>query len=178
MSPVRVSASIAVALLPTASAWGQPPPGVTITGGSDESGQKYVWVVTNEHDSPIEHVEFPHYLADLFTTPPGWSAELTNPLGKAGKGGLLIADAADQAAAILPGGSAEFGLRIGPAGTPRGDGEVLIRFADGLEVRVPAEVPVQERLGNRNISLIGLAIIFGCFLLIRAWRGRRKRSRF
>jgi len=51
-------------------------PKVTITGRADKSGKQYVWTVTNEYCSAVVRVEFPHYMADLFTSPTGWTGEL------------------------------------------------------------------------------------------------------
>ena len=45
---------------------------VVIEGEPDESGHNYQWTVTNQHDSPIVEIEFPHFRADLFTAPEGW----------------------------------------------------------------------------------------------------------
>jgi hypothetical protein len=148
----------------------QPTAKATIAGGSDESGQRYRWTVTNHHAAPVIRVEFPHYMADLFTVPEGWHGELTDPLGKTGRSGLFIASSADPTRGIAQGRSAAFDLKIGPAGTPRGKGDVLVRFADDTEILVRAEVPVQEPAGDRHIALIGLGLIFGAFVLIRAFR--------
>ncbi|MCH9002198.1 MAG: prolipoprotein diacylglyceryl transferase, partial [Planctomycetes bacterium] len=66
-----------------------------------------------------------------------------------------------------------FGLTVSARGTPRGKGDVLIRFADGTETRVRAEVPIKETLADRYVSLIGLGLIFGVFLVVRAVKRRK-----
>ena len=48
---------------------------VTIVGGADATGHRYTWTVTNEDTSPIVYVEFPHYRANLFFSPHGWSTD-------------------------------------------------------------------------------------------------------
>jgi hypothetical protein len=116
-------------------------------------------------------------MGDLFTVPEGWAGELTEPVGKTGRSGKLIADASAPSRGIAQGRSLDFGLKIGPAGTPRGEGDVVVRFADGTEILVRAEVPVREGLGNRYMSLIGLGLIFGVFLLIRVWKAKKRKAR-
>ena len=67
------------------------------------------------------------------------------------------------------------GVSVG--GTPRGKGDVLIRFADETETRVRAEVPIKEAPADRNVSLIGLSLIFAVFLVVRAVKRRKSNIR-
>ena len=149
----------------------------TLSGGADASGQNYTWTITNHSDSTIVRVEFPHFMADLATSPMGWKTELTNPLGAGGLPGLYVAEVGDGIAGIARRGSAEFRLKVGPSGTPRGQGTVLIHFANGTQIALAAEVPVKPTLGDQHISLIGLSAIFVVFLIIRIVKGRRLKQR-
>ena len=148
-------------------------PVVTITGGADDTGQTYVWTVTHDHTSPIVRVEFPHYRGGWSIPPEGWTSEITNRGGAAGRSGQFIAVAGDPSCAIARGHRAEFQLVITPDGTPRGQGRVTVRFSDGSEVHVPAEIPIKEPAADRNMTLIGLGLIFAIFLLYRALKRKR-----
>lgn len=148
-------------------------PNVTISGGADESGYKYTWTVTNGHDSPIIFVEFPQYKASVGSPPDGWEGELTNERGVGGRTGFFRSHVDTAVDGIAPGGSAVFRLALTTRGTPRGRGDVLIRFADETETRVRAVVPIKEAPVDRNVSLIGLSLIFAVFLIVRAAKRRK-----
>lgn len=148
-------------------------PNVAISGGADDSGQNYTWKITNEHDSPIIFVEIPQYKAAVGFPPDGWESKLTNPRGLGGRTGFFRSEVGTEADGIAPGESATFGLTVSVRGTPRGKGDVLIRFADETETRVRAEVPIKEAPVDRNVSLIGLSLIFAVFLVVRAVKRRK-----
>lgn len=170
-----IPAAVAVMWIMPWVAWGQNPL-VTISGGSDPSAHNYAWTVTNRHTSPIVHVEFPHYHADTFFAPEGWSKQSTFLLGVgvADKPGLCTATAKSPSDGIAPGRSAEFGMRIGGEGAPRGSGTVQIRFADGSDTTVNnVELPERATAGTRYMPLIGLAAIFAIWIAIKARRSRR-----
>ncbi len=152
---------------------------VEITGGVDESGQNYTWKVANRHDSPIVHVEFPQFHADMFQTPKRWQQSCTNMIG-AGKpthlSGVCIAQADSPQDGIAPGRAAEFGMRLALLGGdhPR-PGAVTIRFADGTETVVSGvELPTAAATHERLVSLIGFALIFGIVVLVQVVRRRKK----
>ena len=149
-------------------------PLVTIVGGENAADNNYVWTITNHHDSPIVHVEIPQYRGSWRMAPDGWTGEVTHRHGVGGRSGKFIATADDETRGIARGQSAEFKLGIISAKTPSGQGQVLIRFADGKEVQVLANVPVKESASDRNISLIGLGLIFGVYVLVRAIKKRRR----
>jgi len=154
---------VAAALFPVAEAQGQGA-GVTISGGADESGHHYAWTITSTFPSPIVYVEFPEYRSDLFRPPPGWSE-------RPAQAGFRAAGADGAASAVPPGRTAAFTLRIRPAGAQRGRGSVRIRFADGAETIVTGvEVPTVP--SDRNIGLIGLAVLFAGWVVVRAVRKR------
>ena len=111
-------------------------PNVAISGGADVSGQNYSWKITNDYDSPIIFVEIPQYKAAVGSPPDGWKSKLTNPRGLEGRTGFFTSQVDTAADGIAPGESATFGLTVSAGGTPRGKGDVLIRFADGKETRV------------------------------------------
>lgn len=164
--PVRAQAQVA--------------PQVTIEGGADATGHNYVWKITNQGGPAIIHVEFPHYHADLFFGPPGWSTKSTNlvNVGVKSPHGICAAMAESAADGITEGQSAEFKMRIAPARAPRGVGKVVVRFADDSEVVVAdVELPVPPPAGDNYMSLIGLGAIFFVFLLIGAIRRRARRQR-
>lgn len=148
-------------------------PNVTITGGADDSGYNYSWEIANEHDSPIIFVEIPQYKAAAGSPPDGWESKLTNPRGVGGRTGFFTSQVGTEADGIAPGESATFGLTVSVGGTPRGKGDVLIHFADKTETHVRAEVPIKEAPGDRNVSLIGLSLIFAVFLVVRAVKRRK-----
>src|SRR5262249_15330008 len=60
------------------------PPQVSIEGGRDATGQNYKWTVQNKSSVPITSVRFPHYHADIFVTPPGWTQHCTAMSGAGG----------------------------------------------------------------------------------------------
>lgn len=148
-------------------------PNVTISGGADDSGQNYTWKITNEHDSPIIFVEIPQYKAAVAIPPDGWESKLTNPRGEGGRTGFFTSQVGTASGGIAPGESATFGLTVSTRGTPRGKGDLLIRFADKTVARVRAEVPIKETFADRYVSLIGLGLIFAVFLIVRAFRRRK-----
>ena len=52
---------------------------MAIEGGVRPSNRQYYdWKVTNHHTSPIIYIEFPHYHADTFGAPAGWTQEWKN----------------------------------------------------------------------------------------------------
>lgn len=168
---------LAVGVVGVAAAQTPAEPKVTIAGGADEAGHKYVWTVTNHYRSPIVHIEFPQYRANWHVPPDGWSGDVIAGPGIWRPMGKFIAGADDETSSIARGQSAEFKLGIRNPGTPSGQRDVLVRFADALEVRIRAECPVKEPMGDHYISLIGLGLIFGIYLAVRAVkRTRRSRS--
>jgi hypothetical protein len=158
--PPHLQAAI-VLLARSAAALAQPQ--VTITGGADQSGQNYAWTVTHDYDSPMVSVEFPHYMADLCTGPDGWTMRLTGFLGAKGRRGVCSAESTEGLPRGVP---LAFKLRVGPRGTPRGEGDVVVRFSDGTEVKVRAQVPVKPSFVAGHLSLIGLGGVFLLLVLI------------
>lgn len=153
----------------------------SISGGADASGVTYRWTVTHEHTSPIVYVEFPHYHASLFFAPAGWtqrSTFLVN-VGVADRPGVCTARAESAFSGIVRGRSGDFGMQVTAAGTRRGRGNVIVRFADGTEsVVADVELPVPETVGSKYLPLVGLSVIAIVALGVRALRqrvGRRSR---
>jgi hypothetical protein len=159
--------------LPVANAQG---PKVKITGGADVSGQNYLWTVTNRHDSPIVYIQFPHYHADTFIAPPGWTMQCTNMASR--EPGTCTAIADSRQTGIAEGRSAEFGMRLGNvSGQHARPGNVAVRFADGAEVTVAnVEVPTPSSTPERLVALIGFALVFGILVLAQARRRRKART--
>ena len=156
------------------TAQAQTEPLVTIQGGYDRADFDYAWTITNHHDSPIIHVEFPQYKSSWHLPPDGWTGEMSTSRGIGGRMGTYLVSADDPSRGIFPGASAQFQLGIRPGGTPSAFREVLVRFADGTDVRVKAECPVKEPIGDRYVPLLGLGLIFGLYLLVRAAKRRRE----
>jgi len=148
---------------------------VTITGGADDTAHNYAWTVTNRHVSPIVQVEFPHYHADTFMVPPGWTQHCTYlvNVGVEDRPGVCTA-AAPAGDGIAQGESAEFGMRICAAGANVGRGDVTVRFADGSEAVVAGvSLPQASPVSTKYMPLVGLAAIFVLVVVIRERRRRR-----
>ena len=150
-------------------AWALGDQHATITGGADTSGQNYEWTVTHDYSSPIVLIEFPHRMGNIFLTPDGWTQTMTNL--RADRPGMCRAESAEG----LPAGhSAVFTLRLDPRGSPRGEKEVIVHFADGTRELVWAEVPVRESFLAQHAPLLGLGVVFAFLLLLnRARKGRK-----
>ena len=173
MHPFRfVIPAAALTMASVCAAQGSDP--VEVEGGADASGQNYKWDVRNGSDSAIVSIEIPHFRGGVETAPDGWGTELTHPRGAGGRAGVFKASAKSARDGIAPGRSKSFRLIITAAGTPRGHGEITVRFDNGEVVRVSAELPVKASLADRNVSLIGLSLIFGIFVFVRFLRGRKR----
>ncbi len=148
---------------------------VTITGGADDTAHNYTWTVTNRHVSPIVQVEFPHYHADTFMVPPGWTQRCTYlvNVGVEDRPGVCTATA-PAGDGIARGESVEFGMRICAAGANVGRGNVTVRFADGSEAVVAGvSLPEASPTSTKYMPLVGLAVIFVLVVVIRERRRRR-----
>ena len=167
-----------VGLLTSAVAMGQATDAlVTITGGADQTAHNYSWTVRNHDTSPIVYLEFPHYRADLFTTPAGWEQKGTTYLvniGVADKPGVCIARPVPPHPGIVRGASASFGMRVAQRRGLLGKNTVTVRFADGKEVRVKdVELPVPPEETSKYVPLIGMGVLFVVFVAYRTIRNRR-----
>ncbi len=171
--PARVVWLCAVALAPVSPVLGDGMPKVTIKGGSDISAHNYSWTITHDHDAPLVYVEIPHFRVDLFNAPQGWTAEIINQNSLDLKPGKCIAEVTDPSRGLKRGESAKFGVRVNPAEAPRGEDTILLRFADGVEVRVTAVVPVKPSSFEQWAPPAVLAVMFGAYVLIQAVRKRR-----
>lgn len=154
---------------------------VEIDGGlADDTRQNYQWTVTNRHTSPIVCVEFPHYHADMFIVPEGWSTRGTTYLVNVGvpdKPGVCVARPEASHSGIPPGGARRFGMRIAASGALVGEGNVTVRFADGSATVVSGVVlPVPPPYNFKFLPLVGAAIIFVAWVMIRTIRDRRRAS--
>jgi len=153
---------------------------VEITGGIDNTNQKYAWTMTNHSASPIVYVEIPHYHADLFTTPPGWEQKCTN-LRMIGGGddapGVCTATMAAGNIGIPPGGTAQFGLRIAREGANRGRDVVKVRLADGTALELTdVELPVAPTFFEQFGTVLGLSALLVAFIAVQIVRQRRRRA--
>lgn len=177
-SSKRPAAVLGCALL-TAVASASDSAKVGIDGGVDPTGHHYVWTVQNSDTSPIVRVEFPHFHADLFFTPEGWSGECTAlvNVGYKGKPGSCVASSTGGTNGIMPGSAAEFRMRISPLPTRHGTGRVLIRFADGRDASVTGvALPVPDPLSDKYLSLIVLGILFAVFITVKSIRRSKTRG--
>lgn len=146
---------------------------VVISGGPDTSGHNYAWTITNNHASPIVYVEFPHYHAGLFFAPEGWSTE-----GCENQPRMCAASAESPAVGIPRGQASTFRMRIDPRGAKRGEGTVLVRFADETRVNVGGvELPRSEAVADKYAPLIGLGAIFVVWMTVRTMRRAKRRRR-
>jgi hypothetical protein len=166
---------------PAQPAVGSDESAVTITGGADATGDGYAWTVVNNHTSPIVYVEFPHYHASLFLAPDGWSTDSTFlvNVGVEDRPGTCTARVGQPASGIKRGATGTFQMRVYQPGTRRGQGTVVVRFADGSEVQVSGvEMPTPEAMSDKYAPLIGLGAIFIIWLAIGAKRrGKIRRTK-
>ncbi len=149
---------------------------VVIEGGADASAHQYEWTVTNRRASPIRDLEFPHHGASVFLGPDRWSIECTNLVGIGVKNptGVCVAKANSAIDEISEGRSATFRMQISGGGAKRGTGSVTVRFADGTSETVTGVVlPTAEGVGDRNVPLYGMAVIF---LILVATRLKKRRN--
>jgi hypothetical protein len=153
---------------------------VKILSEVDPTGTEYTYKVTNAYTEPIVYIEFPHFKADMFRTPPGWEQECTYlaNVGVKEKPGVCIGRPGQGSMGVLPGHSEAFGLSTTADRPPIGRGTVIVRFADGKEVKVAGvQLPEAPPGGiTRHVPLIGVAAIFFGWVLFRTLRGRRKQQ--
>lgn len=152
---------------------------VSIDVKIDPSGQNLTYVVENYADSPIVYVEFPHYAADLFTAPPGWTTKSTNlvNVGVPDEPGVCTATA-QEGFGILRNRSAEFQMRLSLRSSRMGKGQARVRLADGSEVtvddvRLPMRPP-EEPL--RQWPVLAVAVLFIGWVLLRRRKTRERPS--
>lgn len=150
---------------------------ITVEGSADESGHVYTWQITNGDASPVVAVTFPHYHADLFTPPRGWTSESTYlvNVGVPDRPGTCTARVEEPTAGITRGGTASFGMRIAAKGARRGRGTIQVRFADGRELEVAGvELPQPEPVGEKYMPVIGLLAVVVVAVGWGALKRRRK----
>jgi len=151
---------------------------VRITGGADESGQNYAWTVENLYTSPVVGLEFPHFRADTFFAPAGWSKEGTTNLvhgGERPRPGVCRASVSSPEQGLAPGQSATFGLRLARAGALRRPGTVTVRFADHTVVAVGGvELPTAEPFSERMGMALGLGALLAILVIAEVHRRRRR----
>ncbi len=138
---------------------------VTIRGGVDATGHHYTWTIQTRDPSPIVYVEIPHYRADLFTPPQGWTRLDPTPDIEA-----AVADSVKYG--IKPGRPGVFRMRIRAAGASQGTGTVRVRFADGTEAAIGG-VTLPQPPSDKNVGLIGLAALFAVWVAVRIYRRKR-----
>ena len=168
--------TVLLCALATSAGLAAGPPKATMIGGADASGRNYSWTVTNEHSSPIVYVEFPFDKVLLFLAPQGWETDCDRHTGTAFEHGAetCAARTPSPASGIAHGATEEFEMRLYRSGARRGPGTVLIRFADGSEVRVGGvELPRRKGLGDRYVALFALGAAFAVWGVVRAVRRLR-----
>ncbi len=155
-------------------------PPVVITGGADDVGHNYAWKVTNRYRSPIVRIEFPHYAADLFHTPAGWSQgtqaemNLVN-VGWKDEPGVCVATPAPPSPGLAPGVTAEFGMRIASRGAMKGTGTIRVTFADGTSVQVAGvQLPEMPTRPSPYLGLVAMGAILLIFIVVRETRRRKQ----
>jgi hypothetical protein len=175
MLPARPGFVCASVILAATGVYAQQPL-ASIDGRVEPSGE-YVWKVTNNHTSPIVRIEIPHYRADMFMGPDGWSTGestfLVN-IGTPDKPGTLIAQAGGPNSGISRGRSAEFTARLAKGGALRSTGAAMVHFADQRSYRVDG-VPIScpEPSGSQYAVSIG----FGAIIVLLILHARRRRRR-
>ncbi|MCB9867342.1 MAG: hypothetical protein H6816_12005 [Phycisphaerales bacterium] len=152
---------------------------VTVEGDTlPDNPAEFRWTVTNHSGSNIVMFKAPRFLASITLPPPGWSGEILK--GTTDRNGEAVFRADSPAAGIWPGRSLSFEvhdlrrMRVGRTKRPL---TVEIGRADGTQETVAGVLcPAEESFLAQNIPLIGLASMFGIFLLIQAVRKRRKKA--
>ena len=155
-------------------------PKLTISGGASDVDHSYNWTISHEHTSPVVYVEFPHYRASLFFAPERWTTKSTFlvNVGVEDRPGVCTAEAGSPASGIAAGAVADFKMQVVWRGTSPGTGAVLVRFADGAEVKVSdVELPVRESLSDKFMALYALGAGFLIWVLVRAIRNRKDKAR-
>lgn len=168
--------AVLLCMLATSSAMGVDSPKATMIGGADASGRNYSWTVTNDHSSPIVFVEFPFDKVLLFLAPQGWQTDCGRQTGAAFEHSAktCAARTPSPASGIARGTTEDFEMRLFRSGARRGPGTVLVRFADGSEVRVGGvELPQRKGLGDRYVALFALGAAFAVWGVVRAVRRPR-----
>lgn len=151
---------------------------VKITGGADEVGHNYQWRVTNQSNSPIVRIEFPHYGADLFHAPPDWTQGTQKEMNLVNVGwedepGVCFATMPGPG--LLPGATAEFGMRISSRGALKGEGTVRIQFADGTWAKIPGvELPVMPTRTSPYLGVVAMGAMLLVFIIVRESRRRKQ----
>ncbi|MGE3181888.1 MAG: hypothetical protein AB7N71_09675 [Phycisphaerae bacterium] len=145
-------------------------PRVKIVGGKNLDGN-YDWRITNHTDSPIVKLTFPHYQADLFSTPEGWEQDCTFlvNVGVPDEVGNCVAIAPTPALGIAKGENAKFEMRImnNPRAV-RGSNTVLVEFADGRKEAIPdVELPVPPPKYDGVIMIAAFGLLILLFILFR-----------
>ncbi len=147
-----------------------------IRGGADPSGHNYSWTVTNRSQAAVVELKIPVYAADLFFVPDGWEQEMVNRCHlewRENEPSWCIARKGSTAG-ILPGSRADFSIRIAARGALVGRGDVTVRFGDGTEAAVgDVELPVRPGRPSNYVALVGVAIIFAGWVMVREMRRRR-----
>ncbi len=150
---------------------------VDIVGGPDQTGHNYSWTVRNHHTSAIVYVSFPHFRADLFFVPDGWSTEGTSNLkgtGAKSSFGVCVGRVGRSSQGIAPRGEAEFRMRVDGANARPAPGVVLVRFSDGVETKISQVLlPSAEATSDKLVPLVGLGGVFVLLILIAAKRRAR-----
>ena len=150
-------------------------PKVTVTGGADPTAHNYTWTITHKHSAKLISVEIPHYRADIFTAPEGWSTEIINRQSLDFKPGECIAQALDSSRGLSRGQSAVFAMRA--ADSLRSEGLILLHFADGTETSVSAEIPTKPSAAGQWAIPASMGSMFAIIIAVRAGRARRRRNR-
>lgn len=151
---------------------------VIVEGGPEGLGNSYQWTITNSYDSPIVKVEIPHYRANLFYAPKGWTTSCTNLVEVGGKDapGVCTSSAQSPVDGIASGRSASFQIQLATGQVKRGFATARFTHADGATHEVSGVfVPIPESMGDRYIPLFGLGAILTVFAAIQAARRRKRR---
>ncbi len=149
---------------------------VRIEGSTDAASQNYTWRVVNAGDATVMRISFPHYHADLFAAPPGWTTDCTYlvNVGVPDRAGVCAAQAPDAQRGIAPGGSAEFSMRIAASGASPGRGDVAVVFSDGITSTVGGVLlPREPSRSETFLPLASLGAVLAIVLVFRAIRQRR-----
>lgn len=150
-------------------------PSAAVTGGCDPSGHNYEWTIVHDHESPLVYVEIPHFRADMFSAPDGWTTEIINQNSPDLQPGKCIAQVTALSTGLRRGEKGEFTMRINAASAQKGRRAMRLRFADRAEIDVMATIPIEYSSLERYLVPLVLGGSFGLYLLVITIRSNRRR---
>ncbi len=155
---------------------------VSVEGERSEANRfDYIWTVTNRSDKRITSLVVDHYYGKTVTPPKGWVR--SNMTGNWGEGqplepGIIEFSVEEPLKAIGRGQTREFKVNIDRLWRGACKRQtVTVGFDDGTTLEIPGVVcPSDEDWFKKNVSLVGLGVMFAVFVLWRIVFGGKKKT--